>query len=226
MKSSRVRIWELDFLRGAAILLMVIFHFIYDLNAFYQVPIQYDQGLVYYIGKAAATLFIIIAGISSSLSRSNIKRGIKLLLWGMLITLATAITVPESNIIFGILHFLGASILLYPLFKQQKPVLLLFEGTVIILAGIALDNITLSSNWLAPLGLPAENFVSADYYPLIPWFGLFLYGVAWGKILYHDKKSLFYFRPRYGLLSTLGKHSLLIYLIHQPVLLLFFYLIF
>ncbi|SHK40267.1 heparan-alpha-glucosaminide N-acetyltransferase [Desulforamulus aeronauticus] len=226
MKSSRVRIWELDFLRGVAILLMVIFHFIYDLNAFYQVPIQYDQGLVYYIGKAAATLFIIIAGISSSLSRSNIKRGIKLLLWGMVITLATAITVPGSNIIFGILHFLGASILLYPLFKRQKPLLLLFEGTVIILAGIALDNITISNNWLAPLGLPAEDFVSVDYYPLMPWFGLFLYGVAWGQILYHDKKSLFYFRPRYSLLSTLGKHSLLIYLIHQPVLLLFFYLIF
>ena len=226
MNSSKVRIWELDFLRGIAILLMVIFHCIYDLNAFYQIPIQYDQGPVYYIGKAAASLFIFIAGISSSLSRSNVKRGIKLILWGIVITFTTSIAVPGSNIIFGILHFLGASILLYPLFKGRKPLLLLLFGTAIILAGVTLDNITMSNNWLAPLGLPAKDFISVDYYPLIPWFGLFLYGVAWGQILYHDKKSLFYFRPRYSLLSTLGKHSLLIYLIHQPVLLLFFYLIF
>ena len=225
MKTANLRIWELDFFRGLAILLMVIFHLIYDLNAFYQIPIQYDQGPVYYIGKVAAGLFIFVAGISCSLSRNNLKRGIKLVLWGMVITLVTSVTVPGSNIIFGILHFLGVSILLYPLFKQLNHPLMLLLGTVIILSGIFLDNIIMSNNWLAPLGLLSGNFYSVDYYPLIPWFGLFLYGVAGGQILYRDRKSHFHFRPKNSVLSTLGTHSLFIYLIHQPVLLLFLYLI-
>ncbi|WP_077713135.1 heparan-alpha-glucosaminide N-acetyltransferase [Desulforamulus ferrireducens] len=225
MKFSN-RIWELDSLRGLAILLMVMFHLIFDLNAFYQIPIPYEQGPIYYVGKAAAVLFIFVAGVSCTLSRNNVKRGIKLVLWGMVITLVTSIVVPGSNIIFGILHFLGVSILLYPLFKKLNPMSMLLLGTIIILSGTLLDHISMSNNWLAPLGLVAKSFFSLDYYPLIPWFGLFLYGVAGGQMLYREKKSLFHFRPKRSLLSTLGQHSLFIYLIHQPVILLFLYLFF
>lgn len=219
--SSRSRIWELDFLRGIALLAMIAFHILYDLKEFYQVPISYEQGPVYYLGKFAASLFIVVAGISCSLSKSNIKRGIKLFLLGLLITLVTSLVVPGSNIIFGILHFLGTSIVLYSIFKHLKPGMLLILGTAVIMAGFCFKKITLPNNILAPLGLLGPEFYSVDYYPLVPWLGLFLYGAAMGKILYTQKQSLFPASPlRQNLLNTLGQHSLSIYLLHQPVILL------
>lgn len=220
-RPSRSRIWELDFLRGIAILAMIAFHILYDLKEFYQVPISYEEGPVYYLGKCAASLFIVVAGISCSLSKSNIKRGTKLFLLGLLITLVTSLMIPGSNIIFGILHFLGASIVLYSIFKYLKPCTLLLLGTAIILAGFYFKKITLPNNLLAPLGLLGSDFYSADYYPLVPWLGLFLYGVAMGKILYTQKQSLFPASPlRQNLFNILGQHSLAIYLLHQPVILL------
>ncbi|MCL5780765.1 MAG: DUF1624 domain-containing protein [Firmicutes bacterium] len=218
---SGARIWELDFLRGIAILMMVVFHILYDLNTFYQVPIPYEQGPVYYIGKTAASLFIIVAGISCSLSRNNVKRGAKLFALGLVITLVTSLTVPGSNIFFGILHFLGTAILLYPLFKHLKPGLLLTLGTGIILTGFYFKRVAMPNHLLAPLGLMGPDFYSADYYPLVPWLGLFLYGVVLGKMIYREKNSLFASFPfRQNPLNTLGRHSLAIYLLHQPVILL------
>lgn len=218
---SRSRIWELDFLRGIAILAMIAFHILYDLKVFYQVPISYEEGPVYYLGKFAASLFIVAAGISCSLSKSNIKRGAKLFLLGLLITLVTSLVIPGSNIIFGILHFLGTSIVLYSIFKHLKPRTLLLLGTAIILAGFYFKKITLPNNLLAPLGLLGSDFYSVDYYPLVPWLGLFLYGVALGKMLYTEKQSLFPVSPfRQNIVTALGQHSLAIYLLHQPVILL------
>lgn len=219
----RSRIWELDFLRGVAIVLMVLFHLIYDLNEFYDIPIAYDKGIIYYTGKVAASLFIFIAGISCSLSRSNVKRGLLLLVLAFLITITTWIAVPGSNIIFGILHFLGVSVLFYPLFQNIKPYGLIFLGTMIIVTGQYLSEITARNNFLMPVGLTAENFYSADYYPLFPWFGLFLYGVAFGKLKYRSKKSLFSIDLSRSFLVLLGRHSLSIYLVHQPIILLILY---
>lgn len=222
---SNKRIWELDYLRGIAILLMVFFHFIWDLNEFYQLPLRYENGWVYYIGKAAASLFIFIAGISCSLSKNNSKRGLKLIFWGLVITFTTSIAVPGTNIFFGILHFLGVSILLYPLCSRLRPGILLTLGTLIISLGFYLETVTIvSTNLLAPLGLIGEGFYSADYYPLVPWFGLFLYGVASGKLVYPNKQSLFSHNLDQSMLVAAGRHSLLIYLIHQPLLLLILFL--
>lgn len=224
--ASTSRIWELDFLRGLAILLMVFFHLMFDLNEFFQVPIPYEHGVVYFIGRLAAVLFILLAGISCSLSRNNLRRGMKILAWGLVVTLVTSIAVPGLNIFFGILHFLGTSILLYHLIHELRPSLLFILGVLTIATGYAFEQITMPNHLLAPLGLLGDDFYSADYYPLFPWFGLFLWGTAFGKCLYPSKSSLFPGKPAHHLLSYLGKHSLWIYLLHQPILLLVLYPIF
>lgn len=220
------RIWEIDYLRGLAILLMVFFHLMYDLNEFFNLPITYDSGWIYYIGKLAASLFIILAGISCSLSSNNVRRGLKIFALGLLITVVTYLTVPETNIIFGILHFLGVSILLFPLFRFWSPRYLWPLGILIISIGYYLQGINMPNNFLFPLGLLGDNFYSADYYPLFPWFGLFLWGTALGKTAYSSRKSLFPRGPRGEFLLNLGRHSLLIYLLHQPILLSLLYLLF
>lgn len=222
-KNSTTRIWELDFLRGIAILLMIFFHFMFDLKEFFQVAVSYDSGFIYYIGKLAAILFIFIAGVSCSLSRNNLRRGSKIFVLGLMITLVTNLTVPGLNIIFGILHFLGVSIIIYQYAGSLRPCLLYLLGVLTIIIGNTLDQITLPNNFLAPLGLLGDDFYSADYYPLFPWFGLFLFGTASGKLAYTSKKSLFHRSPNNHWLEFLGKHSLVIYLAHQPILLLVLY---
>ncbi|MBS3978112.1 MAG: DUF1624 domain-containing protein [Syntrophomonadaceae bacterium] len=218
---SRSRIWELDFLRGIALIAMIAFHTVYNLKEFYQVPVSYEVGPVYYLGRFAASLFIVVAGISCSLSKNNIRRGAKIFLFGLMITLVTYLVNPAFNIIFGILHFLGAAILLNSFFIRFSPGVLLILGTAIILAGSYFREIVMPNNLLAPFGLLGPEFFSVDYYPLVPWLGLFLYGVSLGKILYNGKKSLVANSAlRQSFVNILGQHSLIIYLLHQPVILL------
>ncbi|WP_238442564.1 heparan-alpha-glucosaminide N-acetyltransferase [Desulforamulus reducens] len=226
MSKTVNRLWELDFLRGVAILLMVFFHLMYDLHEFYNLPIHYQEGFIFLTGKASATLFILLAGVSCSLSKSNLKRGRNLLFIAILLTIITMIAVPGSNIIFGILHFLAISILLYPIFHRWSPGILMVFGTIIIGLQYFTALLTPSTNLLFPLGFISKDFFSVDYYPLIPYLGLFLYGIALGKLLYPDKKSRFFYWSFAKPLILLGQHSLFIYLTHQPILLLLLYLFF
>lgn len=230
-KTTSNRIWEIDLFRGVAILLMVTFHFLYDLAEFFHLPLDYQQGLIYYTGKGAAILFILIAGISSLFTASNLRRGVKVFLWGFVIYLVVETVLPGSNIIFGILQFLGTCILLAPLFRGLPSPFLAVLGATILLTGRYTGTLTLSHNWLVWLGLKPENFFSVDYYPLCPWLGVFLWGMSLGKTFYSSRQSLFPhsllpFHPLGRSLQLLGRHSLTIYLVHQPVILSLLYLFF
>ncbi|MDD2421245.1 MAG: heparan-alpha-glucosaminide N-acetyltransferase domain-containing protein, partial [Heliobacteriaceae bacterium] len=107
------RLWEIDLLRGLAIVLMVIFHLGYDLAEFFHQPVTWQTGWLYATGKIAAIMFVFLAGLSSTFSRSNGKRGLKLLVLALVITLVTSLALPGSNIIFGVLHCLGTSMIVY-----------------------------------------------------------------------------------------------------------------
>ncbi|HHW31926.1 MAG TPA: DUF1624 domain-containing protein [Clostridiaceae bacterium] len=215
------RIWELDFFRGIALLLMIYFHFIFDMNEMFNYPVSYTSGINYYIGKISAILFIFISGISSSLSRSNIKRGLRVLAIALVITVATHLYGAEFGIKFGILHFLGICMLLYPLIRPVNNYLLVIICTMAIILGYYAQKVVVPYNYLFPFGLTSISFTSSDYYPLFPWSGLFIYGVVFGKVFYSSKKSLLPFNPNNNVVvravSFLGRNTLLIYLIHQPV---------
>lgn len=220
------RFWEIDGLRGLALVLMIIYHFLYDLNVFFNYNITYNEGLFYFVGKAAATLFILVAGISCAFSKNNTLRAFKLIFWGYVIFLVTYLVVPGSNIVFGILQFLGVCFLLYPLFRDIPPYLLVATGMVIILTGNITSQLSVSHNWLLPLGFYGPSFSSIDYFPLIPWLGVFLLGIATKKTVYKENKGLFNKTNRYlKPLTAVGKHTLTIYLIHQPLILGTLYLI-
>ncbi len=215
----RNRLWEIDSIRGLAILLMIVYHFVYNLAVFYQFPIAYTQGFWFYIARTAAITFMLTAGVSSTFSKNNVRRGRSVFLYGLIITAATYLFDPQAYIKFGILHFMGTSMMLYFFLQKQHPGLLIVLGAVIIALGPAVQIIQTVNPYLFPLGLTAPGFVSADFYPLIPWFGVFLWGAALGKLFYKDKKSLLPFRPRHRFLPVLGRYSLYIYLLHQPILL-------
>ena len=102
--------------------------------------------------------------------------------------------------------------------RQVLPLLSFF----VIATGALFDNITVSVPFLYPIGLRTAGFSSADYFPLFPYLGYFLAGVYFGLRLYPARRSLlpaFSFTGKFSrLLSFCGRHSLLLYLLHQPVL--------
>ena len=217
---EREQVWEIDFFRGIALVLMIFFHVLFDLKEFYSYPVTYNAGIYDYLGKVSVILFILISAISSSFSRNNVRRGLKYLAVGMLITVVSHLYNPDYGIKYGILHFLGTSILLFSLFRNLNKYFLLILGTIIIILGQYLNVVPVSHNYLFLFNLTSSTWISSDYYPLFPWFGLFLYGTVLGKLLYPVKRSLFSFTPRKNVLSFLGQHTLSVYLIHQPLLLL------
>lgn len=212
------RIWELDFFRGVALLLMIYFHVIFDMKDIFNYNINYSTGINYFLGKISALLFIFISGISSHLSKSNTKRGLRLLGIALVITLATHLYSAGLGIKFGILHFLAICMLLAPMFKKMNIYLLLILATAIIAIGNYFSGFTLPQDFLFVFGLISSNFVSSDYYPLLPWMGIFLYGMAAGQALYSKKRSIFSFSIGDNPISKAGRHTLLYYLIHQPVI--------
>lgn len=222
-KTGFARIWEVDFVRGIALILMVLFHLLFDMREFFGLDVAYDKGIYYFIGKTAGILFILISAVSCTFSRSNNKRAVKILLLALLVSVISHLYNFDYGIKFGILHFLALSILLYPIFKEFRAVSLIVIGTLVIIMGNYLDYVPVTHNYLFIFNLTANSWVSGDYYPLFPWFGVFLYGMAIGKMLYRNRKSLFSKAPQGNIINYLGRHTLSVYLLHQPLLIALIY---
>jgi uncharacterized membrane protein len=107
------RIWEIDFLRGVAIILMVCYHLLFDLGEF--VGIEKFLGWSTDLTKTAwivaqfffAALFVVLSGTSGTLSRNNVRRGLRLLAVSLLVSAATFIIDPAQTVYFGILQCLA-----------------------------------------------------------------------------------------------------------------------
>ncbi len=212
------RIWEIDLLRATAIILMIIFHTVVDLNIFAGIDIDYLTGFWYWEGKISALTFIFLAGISSGFSRNSVRRGIKVVAFGMAITLVTYILSKEQYVRFGILHLLGTSMIIFPLLKKMNNVLLLISAAVIALIAIPLKNALVDTSLLLPFGIMYKGFATLDYYPLSPYFSMFILGIIAYKTYYYKKQSLFKSSYENKYITTISKNSLAIYLIHQPVI--------
>lgn len=221
------RIWELDALRGLNLIWMTVIHFIFDITCLFPLihwsnPLWY-QALV----RLCGVLFVLISGICATLGKHSVRRGLTVLGCGMIITAVTVVLAvtglcDRSIIIyFGVLHCLGCCMLLWPLFQKCPGWVLILTGAALRYLGRYLDTLTVDTFWLVPLGAYPEDFASSDYFPLVLHFGIFLIGAGVGKYLYAAKTTLL---PKVRecrmirFFSFCGRHSLLIYMVHQPVL--------
>lgn len=222
------RVWELDAFRGICILAMVMVHLIYDLVELYGL-IHWDYPQWFrFVKDWGGVLFILVSGISATLGHRSIRRGLTVLLCGMVCTAVTygmyrlGMAGKSILIYFGVLHCLGCCMILWALFKKLPGIVLAGIGIVLIAIGFFLRGQVFSFPWLMPLGFLYPGFQSSDYFPLILNFGFFLTGAALGHRVYPGKKTLLpkinEKNPVIRFLTLCGRNSLWIYLLHQPVL--------
>jgi uncharacterized membrane protein len=230
------RLWEIDALRGVAILMMVVYHLLWDLASLGGYDITLRNGFWSWWQIVTASLFTGLVGLSLTLSYSRerrirpsgslwskyVVRGLTVFTWGLVIGLITYLALGTGYYVrFGILHLIGLSIILaYPFLRYRW--LNLALGIVLIVLGPLIQGLRLdlpTLEWLAPT--PGSG---VDYAPLIPWFGRVLIGIFLGNTLYAGGQRRFAL-PDFGHnalvmpLRLMGENSLLIYLIHQPILL-------
>jgi uncharacterized membrane protein len=223
------RIWEIDFLRGLSILLVIGYHLLFDVGQY--AGVEKLLGFTTDLSTVAWTiaqhffagLFVVLSGTSSTLTRSNLRRGVRLLGISFAVTAVTYLFDPSEAIWFGILQCLAVSMLLYgAAFTRAGAAACAAWGAVVLGLGAALPAIksalAVRYDWLLPLGLHSPSFSSFDYFPLIPWFGVFLLGAALGKAVYAGRKSLLPWRMPRTFINAAGRYSLWIYLAHQPLI--------
>jgi uncharacterized membrane protein len=228
----RSRILALDFARGIAIIAMAVFHFTWDLEFFGFV----ERGLTLTIewksfARSIATSFLFLAGFSLVLGhgkairiRSFVKRFAMVAGAAAIISIATYQAMPQAPIFFGILHSIATASVIGLFFLRLPAIILVLTAIAVIIAPFYLRSEFFDAPLLWWVGLNANIPISNDYVPILPWFAPFLLGMAFAKyIVDRDffstvkqwKNNNFAIR----LLAFLGRHSLITYLLHQPILL-------
>lgn len=223
------RIWELDFFRGVFLWGMIGIHLIYDLVDLYGV-LDWDLPRWYLLFKNRfGILFVVLSGLCVTLGSRSVRRGARVFACGMVVTLATYAMVWTGMagrgllIYFGVLHCLGTCMMLWPLFRKMPTWALLVLGLAMAVYGEFLRGEAYSwATYLFPLGFKAPGFMSSDYFPLLPNLGYFFLGAVLGRSFYANRQSLLPGVNAEGkgirFFRWCGEHSLLIYMVHQPVL--------
>lgn len=241
-RNASGRYAALDSLRGICVLSMILYHAMYDYVAVlgHDVP-WFFAPPGYFWQQSICWTFIFLSGFCWGFSRNHWKQGLVLTGCGCVVTLVTYFAMPSELIRWGVLTLLGLSTLLLACFhllaermKLRCPAwaglllsaLLFFLTKQVPLGFLGFGSLLLcplpsalySTPFLAVLGLPGPGFTSSDYFPLVPWFFLFLAGHFLWKLVREKEALMEKLRPSLRPLAFIGRHSLLIYLLHQPLL--------
>lgn len=226
MTAGRI-VW-VDIARTLALAGMVIFHFVTDLAIFLYIPIDTPTtGGWAVFARLVAGSFLFIAGLSLVLAHGQ---GVRWRAFGRrfatiagaagLVTVGTWFALPEAFIFFGILHSIAAASLIGLCFLRAPVWLTVATAAFVFIAPDLLSSPAFNTPWLYWLGLSTEVRPTLDYLPVLPWASPTLMGVALGRLA-QDRdlwRHLPAPPPRAEVLAWPGRHSLAIYLIHQPIL--------
>ena len=215
----RQRIWELDAWRGAIIVYMLFFHFMYDMHFFYGHPFNPFERLGFATPFLISITFYPLAGITTGLSRHTFKNGLRVAALALIFFVVSWFLFPDMFVRFGTLHLLATAMLLTPLLNRLPTWLLSTLVPVFYLLGQMAHRTLVTNPWLFPFGLMTIDFTSLDYFPIFPYLGPYIAGMVFYRLVYarRGKTSLLpewrWTRP----LQFVGRHSLMIYVLHQPV---------
>ncbi|WP_428623026.1 heparan-alpha-glucosaminide N-acetyltransferase [Sedimenticola sp.] len=229
------RLAIIDALRGVALLLMFAYHFCFDLNYYGFTHFDFNHDSFWLSARSViVSLFLLLVGISLQLANAHGIRWHSV--WRRLlmlaaaaggVTIASAMLFPNSYIFFGILHFIAVASLLGLAFLRYRW-LALFAGIGLLWLGLGFSDPLFNRPPFQWIGLMTYKPITEDYVPLLPWFGVVLLGIFVGSCLPTVGGKFASWQGTAGawpLLRLAGRHSLLLYLIHQPILLALLYLI-
>lgn len=224
----------LDTIRGFALISMILYHAAWDMVYLFGADWPWYRGFAAHVWQQSICwTFILLSGYCWALGRRQLRRGLTVFLCGALITAVTWLFMRSNLVYCGVLTLLGASALLlislapalerlparaglagsfglFLLLRDVNAGFLGFEGLrpAALPAGLYRDHLT------ALLGFPPADFFSTDYFSLLPWFFLFLTGYFLFRLRRSDSRE----GKRVPLVTAMGRHSLLIYMLHQPVI--------
>jgi len=242
---KRKRYGFIDSVRGLAVVGMIIYHLLFDVLYIYGFyPYFYLDERFIALQRFVGVTFFVVSGISVNFSARTFENGILVALCGLGVSAVTLIVMPEDPILYGVLTCLGFSMMLFAALKRPLSRVNALAGMIVSLVlyvltyGVKNGFIGLldqplfylpeqmyQTRLLAFFALPSVDFYSSDYYPIFPWIFLFSFGFFfWRQIL--KIKADKYFYGRVPVLDFIGRHSLIIYLAHQPVLYLICIIIF
>lgn len=224
---NRSRLGIFDALRGFTMISMALFHGTYDLAYIYGVSIPwFTQGFIQDIWRASISwVFLFIAGWMCSLSHDNFRRATKYGIAALVVWIATSIASVDDSINFGIIFCMAASTAIVAcgrrLFERASPLPTALISLALFIMTWNIPRSTYTFPFLAWLGFPDATFVSGDYYPIIPFFFMYLTGFMVSRRFITTGKN--YPDWMYGHplppLEALGRHALPFYLLHQPLIL-------
>ncbi len=222
----------LDYARAAAIVLMIVYHSAYDAEFLFGMKIGTQFGVWKLIQKLCASLFLVIHGISFTISWQKkpciikvVKRSVTLIFCASIVTVSTYLFDAHTFVRFGILHLIAVSSVIIPAISRLSIIFTIIVGLVIV--GFRFCINIPGSTMLVPFGFPPSSFISIDYFPFIPWLGVIILGVALGKYII-QAKGFTRQKPTKvwsKVCVYISKKSLLIYMIHQPIILAIFQVI-
>jgi len=222
------RITGLDALRGLAIVAMIAYHFCFDLRYFGVAHWNFEHDMRWLAARSTIlSSFLLIAGVSAVLANaqpaplSHWLRHVAIIAGAaLLVTADSYVLFPQSFISFGVLHAIALSLLLAkPLLA--RPWIAAITGFVVIVAGLVYANPAFDNRVLGFVGFMTDKPMTEDYVPLFPWFGVLLLGIAVGHGLVRTQFAALVPLARLpALFSFLGRHSLVVYLVHQPLMML------
>ncbi|TCK18982.1 putative membrane protein [Thiogranum longum] len=225
------RLVIVDVMRGMAIALMVIYHFCFDLAHFGFARFDfYHDAFWLNFRTFILSLFLFLVGLSLVLSTQkgiNVRRFtarlIRIIGAALLVSVATWWMFGDRFVFFGVLHFIALASLLGLLFVR-KPVIALVLGIALLVIGNSVQFPGFDQTGWRWIGLMTHKPATEDYVPLLPWFGVVLAGIFAGNIVLRERRLerldgvLPSGNTPVRLLAFSGRHSLLIYLLHQPLL--------
>ncbi|MCF6323590.1 MAG: DUF1624 domain-containing protein [Gammaproteobacteria bacterium] len=227
-EQAKVRYFYIDVWRGIAIVMMIVFHFAYDLSFFKYIEIDFNSEPFWLNFRTLiVTVFLCLVGISLQLAAKrtlNFQRYFRRV--GLLVGAAALVSVgsyfifSDNLIYFGVLHFIAVASVLGLLFRKLFWINLVL-GLVIIISGIQFYQGVFAPSFWYWTGLMSDRPYRVDYVPLFPWFGVVLIGMFLARVIENYELLSAASRGGHWIVDTLawgGRHSLLIYLLHQPLL--------
>lgn len=241
MSKVKVRYPKLDIIRGICLISMILYHAVWDLVYIYEFNWAWYRSIGAFVWQQSISwTFILLAGFCLPLGSRPVRRGAIVFGAGALITAVTLILMPGQRIVFGVLTFLGSCMILVGIFAKvlQKlmakiPALAGMIGSFLLFAFtysvndrfvgffdvrlMDMPNGIYRNYFTTYLGFPYRGFFSTDYFSLVPWMFLFLTGYFAHFVVMNSGAKAFLQTGNNKVLSSIGKHSLLIYMLHQPI---------